>query len=270
MIRQETGDGGPVPVYAVMNEISFWACIGGDRGHFHPGGEEQGDAWKRQLVRAAIAATEAIRGVEPRARFVQPEPAIHVVSHHPDRAAEAECRRLSQFQACDMLAGRVEPELGGREDLLDILGVNFYWNNQWAIDGEPDGREETLGFGHPRHRPFNEILAEIHERYQRPILITETGAEGANGPAWLSYVAGEARTALKAGVPVEGICLYPVLDYPGWADDRHCSCGLIASSEGWRQRSLRGEMAERLEEEAEACRAVQTLAQRPRESAAAR
>ena len=34
------------------------------------------------------------------------------------------------------------------------------------------------------------------------------------------------RAAQRAGVPVEGICLYPILDYPGWDDDRHCETGL--------------------------------------------
>ena len=32
------------------------------------------------------------------------------------------------------------------------------------------------------------------------------------------------------------MCLYPVLDYPGWDDDRHCAVGLLSSAdaEGWR------------------------------------
>lgn len=65
----------------------------------------------------------------------------------------------------------------------------------------------------------------MHARYGRPLLLTETGVEGANGAGWLRYVGGEVRAALRAGVPVEGICLYPVMDYPGWKDDRHCRCG---------------------------------------------
>jgi hypothetical protein len=28
-------------------------------------------------------------------------------------------------------------------------------------------------------------------------------------------------------VPVEGICLYPVLNHLGWDDDRHCQNGLL-------------------------------------------
>jgi hypothetical protein len=27
-------------------------------------------------------------------------------------------------------------------------------------------------------------------------------------------------------VPIEGICLYPIVNHPGWDDDRHCHNGL--------------------------------------------
>jgi hypothetical protein len=45
--------------------------------------------------------------------------------------------------------------------------------------------------------------------------------------SWLRIIAAEAAAAQRAGVPVEGICLYPVTDYPGWDDDRHCPTGLL-------------------------------------------
>ena len=31
---------------------------------------------------------------------------------------------------------------------------------------------------------------------------------------------------------------YPVLDYPGWADGRHCVCGIIGSDAAWSERWL--------------------------------
>ena len=31
----------------------------------------------------------------------------------------------------------------------------------------------------------------------------------------------------SAGVPVEGICLYPVLSHPGWDDERYYPNGLL-------------------------------------------
>jgi hypothetical protein len=66
----------------------------------------------------------------------------------------------------------------------------------------------------------------VHERYGRPLFVAETGTEGDARPSWLRYVASEARAALHAGVPLEGICLYPILNHPGWENDRHCHCGL--------------------------------------------
>jgi hypothetical protein len=62
-----------------------------------------------------------------------------------------------------------------------------------------------------------------------PILITETGAEGSAAPSWLHYVCLEVADAMAQGVPVLGICLYPVLDYPGWDNDRMCEVGLLGA-----------------------------------------
>ena len=229
-----------------MNEVSFWSWIGGDNGHMHPAGKGRGDELKRQLMRAAIAATEAVLAVDRRARFVQAEPLIHITAH-PDRPWDrdaVERYRQAQFQTWDMLCGALHPELGGQPHLLDIVGVNYYFNNQWVHDFE------VMGLGHRLSRPLHEMLVEVHLRYGRPLLISETGAEGAHGPGWLRYVGGEVRTALRQGVPVEGICIYPIMDYPGWVDGRHCPTGLIRLDAEYRARSVDGELALAIEEQA--------------------
>ena len=41
---------------------------------------------------------------------------------------------------------------------------------------------------------------------------------------------GEVDAAIALGVPVEGVCLYPILDHPGWDNDRYCPNGLLACS----------------------------------------
>jgi hypothetical protein len=242
LVRNETGGGA---LYCVMNEISFWSWAGGDMGWLAPCGIGRGHELKRQLIRAAIAATEEIRRVDPLARLIQAEPVINIVAdpERPEATAAAEEYRRSQFEAWDMLAGRICPEIGGREEYLDIVGVNFYWNNQWIDSGM------TLGLGHPLYRPFSQLLAEVYERYRRPMVVSETGAEEPNGAGWLRYVGGEVRVAIDAGVPVEGICIYPVMDYLGWDDDRHCHCGLIHVSDDWGQRRIRAGMFAQLERE---------------------
>ena len=221
LVRDETDT---VPFYAPLNEISFWAWAGGDEAYFNPMARGRGFELKHQLVRATIAAMQAIREVEPRARFVQVDPAIHVVSPNdrPGPQRDAERFRQAQFEAWDMLCGEAWPGLGGAPEYLDVLGVNYYSDNQWY---HGDGR--TIERDNPDYRPFKGILTEIWQRYKRPLLIAETGAEGDVRGDWLRYVSEQAGLAMQRGVPVEGICLYPVLDYPGWTDDRHCPVGLL-------------------------------------------
>jgi hypothetical protein len=71
------------------------------------------------------------------------------------------------------------------------------------------------------------MLAEVHARYGRPVFVAETSIEGDARASWLRHVSEEVRAAIRAGVPVEGICLYPVLSHPGWDDDRYCPNGLL-------------------------------------------
>jgi hypothetical protein len=33
--------------------------------------------------------------------------------------------------------------------------------------------------------------------------------------------------AIKRGVVVDAVCWYPLLDYPGWDDDRRCPAGVF-------------------------------------------
>jgi len=218
LVRRESPD---VPYYCPVNEISFWSWAGGDMELFAPQTRERGMELKRQLVRASIAAMDAIRAVERRARFVIADPVIHVLPLAPADAAAATHAREAQFEAWDMLAGKAAAELGGGPAYLDIVGVNYYSDNQWYLGGG------TIEPGHPAYRPLREILLETHRRYGRPMAVTETGAEGEMRVPWLRYVCDEVAAALHVGVPMQGICLYPVTDYPGWGDDRHCPTGLF-------------------------------------------
>ncbi|MGE8361033.1 beta-glucosidase [Pseudomonas sp.] len=239
IVREESDR---IPFYSPLNEMSFWAWAGGEVAYFAPLGTGRGDELKHQLIRASIAAIEAIRAVDPRARFVQVDPVIHVVPRgsRSSEQEDAERYRLSQFQAWDMLAGMQWPGLGGRPEYLDILGVNYYDNNQWFMGGG------TLWRGDPRYRPFSGILAEVYQRYRRPMLVAETGAEGEQRADWLRYIGEQVHLALQRGVPLEGICLYPILDYPGWTDDRHCQAGLFGFADATGQRPVHAPLADEL------------------------
>jgi hypothetical protein len=239
VVRDETD---AVPFYVPVNEISFWSWAGGSLAYINPLATGRGNELKTILVRASIAAIEAVREVEPRARIVHAEPAIHVVprSDHSQDVRAAQHYTLAQFEALDFLSGRHRPELGGRPDYVDIVGVNYYLHNQW-IDGDL-----PIAVDHPQYRSFSNLLRDIYERYGRPLFVAETGIEGDLRPAWLRIIGHEVVAARKAGVSVDGICLYPILDYPGWNDDRHCHTGLFGFHDGEGVRPLCQALAEEL------------------------
>lgn len=230
LVREE---GIEVPFYSPLNEISFWSWAGGAVGYFNPSAQGRGLELKHQLVRASIAAIEAIREQAPAARFVQCEPLINVIagSHRIDQVNAAEDYRQSQFDAWELLTGRQWPGLGGQESYLDIIGINYYPHNQWFLNGPKILRDA------PQYRPLAGMLSEVHQRYQRPMLVSETGAEGDERVPWLAYVSEQVELAMRRGVPIEGVCWYPILDYPGWDNDRYCPAGLFGYADGEGQRA---------------------------------
>jgi beta-glucosidase/6-phospho-beta-glucosidase/beta-galactosidase len=230
------------PYLSPINEISFFSWAGGEGGIFNPFAQHRGDEMKRQLVRASIQAIAAIREVNPAARIFQVDPIINVVprSQSADDRKHAEEYRLSQFEAWDMITGRVQPELGGRDDLIDVIGVNYYIHNQFVWQGP------LIVPSDPRYRHVSVMLREVYERYRRPIFVAETGIEDDTRPAWFRYMFKEVLLAMAAGVPVEGICLYPILNHPGWDDDRHCYNGLFDYADADGRREVFAPLAEEI------------------------
>jgi beta-glucosidase/6-phospho-beta-glucosidase/beta-galactosidase len=209
-----------VPFYAPINEISFftWAAT---RQIIYPFAYGRDDELKQQLVRAVITACEAIWDVDRRARFVYPEPIIHVVAprDRPDMAPAAEAYNQSQYQAWDMIAGRAHPELGGNEKYLDILGVNYYHANQWdLVTGRLRWEDEPRD---DRWVPLHRMLGWVWERYHKPFFIAETSHFGSGRARWIREIGCEVCQALRRGIPVGGVCLYPILDRYDWENPNH-------------------------------------------------
>ena len=241
-----------VPFYTPINEISFLSWAAGDVGYIYPFGVGRGIELKRQLVRASIAGIEAIWQVNPQARIVQVEPVIHVMAprDRPDLAERAAAQRAGQFEAWDMITGALEPNLGGHPRYLDVMGLNYYHANQFEhpdvrLRWEDDPRDE-------RWVPLHRLLAELYERYERPVFIGETSHFGAGRAAWIKEIYEEVMTAIANGVPVEGITIYPIIDRPDWDDlDHWHNSGLwdiVRGEDGVLRRVLNEEYASVLRE----------------------
>jgi beta-glucosidase/6-phospho-beta-glucosidase/beta-galactosidase len=201
--------------FTPINEPSFFAWAGGEVGKFAPHQCNRGTELKVALARAAISGINAIWAVEPSARIVNVDPMCHVVAPPGNLELERTAQRFNYewvYESWDMLAGRLHPELGGSREHLDIVGVNYYWTNQWEL-----GAERTpLDMDDPRLMPVRELVGRVWQRYRGELLITETTHVHEFRPAWLKYIADEAEALLADGVPLRGICLYPILGMPEW------------------------------------------------------
>jgi len=214
--------GEAAPTYVPINEMSFLAYQAAEAGNFQPYATGRIHEARRNLARAAIAGIEAIWEVEPQARIAHTEALIHLVAPaaRPDLTALAAQRDEEQFAPLDMLAGRLEPELGGHVRYLDLVGGNFYFYNEADLDGA------NLTRADPRWRHLADLLGDVYARYGRPLFISETTGEGAGRAEWLAYVAEQAALAFERGLPLEGICLYPVINGLDWDTCKRVPFGL--------------------------------------------
>jgi hypothetical protein len=217
--------GGPVAGWVPVNEMSFWADIGGQHGEFAPHARGQGDLLKMRLTQAHVAAAAALREAGHAQPLIVCEPLIHIAAppDSPPRAAVATRQRDAAWDAVRWIL-RQAPWA------IDVIGANYYPHNQWAV-----GSRRTLAMHDPRRRRLSDLLADAHAAFGLPLLLAETGDEEPAGEGWMREVQAEAAAAMQSGVPLLGVCIYPAADYRGWDNARRCPCGPIEMRGGERR-----------------------------------
>lgn len=198
-----------------INEISFLSWLSGEAKGTVPFTTNTGWQTKYALCNAAIKSIKTIKNVLPDAVIILAEPLIKVhKSGNLKDSDYAERFHEYQYQTADIILGRSCPELGGSEDLIDFLGVNYYYNNQWKDTAEmlpwPDVQKERT--------PLSALLNEVFSRYQLPLIITETGHFGKLRSHWIREICSQIRVSIAMGVAIEGVCIYPIIDRPDWDD----------------------------------------------------
>lgn len=205
--------------FTPVNEPSYFAWAAGEVGRFAPHVHGRGPELKLALARAAIAGINAIRAAVPDARIVNVDPLCNVVPPKDRLDLLSDSTAFNHgavFEAWDMLAGRLHPELGGSRAHLDIVGINYYWTNQWELGAE----DQPLEHEDPRRMPLARLVRRVWKRYGGEMLITETAHVHKMRPFWMSYVASECESLLDEGIPLRGVCLYPILGMPKWHSPR--------------------------------------------------
>lgn len=209
--------------FTPVNEPSFMSYAAGEKGLFAPHVTGRGWDLKVALIRAAIEGVNALWGACPGARIVNVDPLCRVVCPFGRPDLEEEVRDFNErlvFQSWDMLCGRLLPELGGSHAHLDVVGINYYWTNQWEWGGiaREDGVVPPLADDDPRRWSLGDLVRSVWERYGGEVMITETSHIGDHRGRWLREVADEAEMLLLDGVSIRGVCLYPILGMPEWHD----------------------------------------------------
>lgn len=201
-----------------INEVGFLSWLGGDVRGTSPYCVGQGWDVKYALMRAYIEGARALKEEDPMVRILTTEPLVSIAAADDATCSEiatAAERHEHQFQATDILCGRMCPELGGSADLPDIIGVNYYYNNQW-LDSTGQMLEWNGDTPHVGWRPLHKLLEAVHHRYSRPLVISETSHSLDDRPLWMEKIADECVQALRRGVPLWGICWYPIIERPDW------------------------------------------------------
>jgi beta-glucosidase/6-phospho-beta-glucosidase/beta-galactosidase len=204
-----------------VNEISFLSYLS-NAAATTPFIRHSGGRVKYELCRAVIDAIKAIKAIDPAAQAMLVEPLIKV---HPRDANRITPRihqfNEGQFEAMDMITGRLNPELGGHPDLMDLTGFNYYYNNQWRLRGGGVcwRNEREL-------RNFPGLLKDAANRYGKPVVLSETGHYKDDRCDWMLQITQECIEAMQLGVNLLGICIYPVLDRPDWDTMQYIPCGI--------------------------------------------
>jgi beta-glucosidase len=187
----------------------------------------------KHLVRANVLAMHAILDVRPDAIFVQSESSEYFHASTPTAIGPAEAMNQQRFLSLDLNYGR-RVDSGMYEFLLDngmtreeyhfflenrlrrhcVMGTDYYVTNEHRVF--PSGHTEAAGevFG------YAEITRQYHERYQMPVMHTETnlndGPTGEEAVNWLWKEWANVLRVRNVGIPVLGFTWYSITDQVDW------------------------------------------------------
>jgi UDP-galactopyranose mutase len=172
----------------------------------------------------------AIWEIDPTVRFIHVDPILYrTAREHVNEKAHGYSEQFREipYQAWDMISGKLHPELGGDPKYLDIIGANYYYTNQeWVEEHEDKFTFRPIEWYSKDRIPLEVLLIDIKYRYNRPIVLTETASFGTDRNEWWDRVLNEIDRGLKVGIPIKGVCAYPIIDWPDWFNDQFTNSGL--------------------------------------------
>jgi beta-glucosidase len=225
---------GRLAVWTPLNEPIINAVYCGERGTWPPGltGDDGFVKVAVQLARGIVRTQRAIAEAQPEATFVHVEASFRYAGDW--FPFDLELVRRRRFLVLDLVTGRVDgghPLAGylaehgvGDGDLdwfrslavtPDVVGVNYYpaFTTSRYQPGSSDPVPVEAGTA-----GLEEVLREFHDRYRRPVFLTETSRAGTveDRRGWLHDSVGLVRRLRDEGFPVVGYTWWPLFALVDW------------------------------------------------------
>jgi hypothetical protein len=180
--------------YCVCNEPSLLLELGGRQGVWQPFlRNSDATPFRQQICRMIIAASKVILDITPDALLILPEP-WHATDTNPED---------NQAAVIDTVMGLRDPQLGGEDRLVSVIGLNHY-------------RDSTLP-------PFHRLILNAARRWaHKPLWITETSGPpiGWQQAEWFWWMMSETRLANIAGAHTAVFTWAPAISMYDWIDER--------------------------------------------------
>lgn len=231
---------GLITWYTPLNEPIINALMCGMRGAWPPylRGDKGYIKIMLQLARGIVHTVRAIKDIEPSAVMVHVEAAGLTRTIREDLAALAYEEEHRGYLCFDLISGRIkhdhllfswlvrngtDPEhiadLEKNKIALDVIGLNFY--PQWSTKQLYIDKRGRLCFRETEQEGggFGELIRKYHDRYQVPIMITETSAVGSDEirERWLESSVSTIRSLrVDEGIPVIGYTWFPLFTMIDW------------------------------------------------------
>ncbi len=225
--------------YTPLNEPIINALMCGMRGLWAPylKGDKGYIRIMLQLARGIIRTVKALKDIDPSSVMVHVEATGLTRTVREDLASLAREERFRGYLCYDLISGRLThdhllfswlvrngaspdalEELAQNPIALDVVGLNFY--PQWSTKLLYIDNRGRLAFSEtePEGDGFKELIRTYYERYDVPVMITETSAVGSDEvrERWLKSSLSMIKDLRSEGVPVIGYTWFPLFTMVDW------------------------------------------------------
>ncbi|MEO8573493.1 MAG: family 1 glycosylhydrolase [Pyrinomonadaceae bacterium] len=230
---------GLISWYTPLNEPIINALMCGMRGLWPPylKGDQGYIRIMLQLARGIIRTVKALKEIDPSSVMVHVEATGLTRTVREDLSSLAREEQFRGFLCYDLVSGRLThdhllfswlvrngaspdaiDEIARNPIHIDVVGLNFY--PQWSTKLMYIDNRGRLSFSEtePEGDGFKELIKTYHERYNVPVMITETSAVGSDEvrQRWLESSLSMIKDLRTEGVPVIGYTWFPLFTMIDW------------------------------------------------------